>query len=246
MKQSKQMLIFAIIFILGGIAMIVSGLLPPPTLVDGESLSFEELTTKNAYYIKDLAVAWEYGSMTGGDDAGSYYLAYFADKNDELCSVSVYFDNDKDWKEAAAAHSFEDADMLMGGCFKVRTIASVNESMKRYYEECLTDIMEVSMDYLGTDNIKDTGLHFQFVCNEKEEYADATSKSVLFIGAVVLFVLAGLFFFLSKKVKEKEDATSRVQMTEARFDPFTGAPIDPQPSNYSQQENQDNYQGPEF
>lgn len=248
MKQSTQLRIYAVILILGGIAMIVSGLIPPPALVDGETLSFEELDTTNAYYIEDLAVSWEYGYTTGGDNDGSYYLAYFADKNDQLCAVSVYFDNNKEWKETAAAHDFEEADMLMGGCFKVKKISSVSESMKRYYEECLADVMEISVDYLGTDNLKDTGLHFDFVCNEKDEYAEASSKSAFFIGAVALIALAALLLFLSKKIKEKAEAAARAQAEQMRFDPFTGAPINPQQpyGTPAQTEDRDNYQGPEF
>lgn len=255
MKQSKQLLLFAVIFILGGIAMFVIGLIPPPPLLDGESIPYEELSTKNAYYIEDLAVVWEYGSISGGDDSGSYYLAYYQDKDNKLCSVSVYFDNSPEWKAASSHNDYETNDMLMGGCFRASTVSSLSEAMKRYYGDCLTDFRDIGADYLGTSDIRDTGIHLRFVCDDKEGYADAMSTTAHFIGGGVLLAVAGLFFFLSKKVKEKEETTSRIQMTTSQYDPFTGAPMGPQhPYGVPAQptltspdsQSRDNYQGPEF
>lgn len=252
MGGSKTFILIAIVFLMVGLFVTIAGFRSPPPLVDGESLTYPQITKDQSYYIQDLCVVWKYGSMTGTTYSGSYYLAYFTDKNGDLCTVSLYFDNSKDWKATSLANNYEEADMLMSGCFRAKAVASVDATMKQYYEECLADFSSINAPYLGSLSIRDTGLHFHYVCDEREEYASASKAPVpQFIFGGLMILLSGLFFYLFKKGQEFERNASRIQMTDAQFDPFTGAPIAPQQDAHSQQSysasaDQDSYQGPEF
>ena len=199
---NKLFILLAIVFLLCGIVVIIAGLQPPPALVAGESLPYEEITDENSYYIQDLAVVWEYGSMTGTDDSGSYYLAYFQDQKGDLCAVSLYFDNDKEWKALSAAHNYEEADMYMSGCFRTKKIFNVDADMKLYYEECLADFRTINEEYLDDISILDTSLHFKFLCNDREDYESAAAApfpQFLFGGLMILLGVAFIYIFIKSK-----------------------------------------------
>ncbi len=250
LKFFHRLMTISVFLVLGGIYMLVLGLLPPPALVDASSVSYESMDHKHAYYLEDLAVVWDYASSTGGSDSGNYYLAYFIDTEGNLCTASLYFDNDAEWKSAALAHDFSETDMLMGGCFRTKSMSAVDTELKQYYEESVDEFSSISGDYLGIADVNDTGLHLKFVCNEQADYASAAKNTGSLISGLVLIALAGLFFWISLILKKKDGqkSASTIQMNDAQYDPFTGAPINPQQpySTPAQTEDRDNYQGPEF
>ena len=232
MKLFHRLLIASVFLVIGGIYMIVLGLLPPPALVDVETMVFEEYTDDRSFYIQDLAVVWEYGSINGDDeDSGLYYLSYFFDRNGQLCTASLFFDNSEEWKATSDAHDYNETDMIMGGCFKVETLLDFDTVMEGYYQDTLAEFKEISGNYLGITDVRDTGLHLWYVCDEMADYASAAKNSSALLCGIALFAIAGILILISiplmKKAKAQEEA-SRIQMTTAQFDPYTGAPIYPQ------------------
>ncbi len=230
MKLYHRLLIIAVFLTLGGIIMIVAGLLPPPALVDSDTLAYEDFTGEDSYYIQDLAVVWEYGSIGGNDDeSGAYYLSYFFDEKGALCTASLFFDNSEEWRSASEVHDYSETDMMMGGCFHSQKLLSFDKDMKRYYEDTLEEFRSISGDYLGITDINDTGLHLKFVCNEKQDYASAGKRTDSLTGGLIMTGLAIVLFLISLPLMKKDKAdAARIQMTQPRFDPYTGAPIQPQ------------------
>lgn len=243
MKNSVRMIIITIVLILGGLGLIIAGLFPAPTLVDVETVSVNDLSNDNAYYVEDLAVVYEYGSMSGDDsDNGSYYLAFFEDAQGNYCTVSLYFDNNKELKKEATSHDFDSEDLYVDGCFSVKKISSLDSDLSRYYKECYNELKD---RYFGNVPTTDTGLHFRYVCNEKSEYESAVKPTlVLCIAGAAMLLLGGFCFFRFKKMKEEEKAAEQAaQAQRIFFDPGNFVANDSQSSDPV---NHNNYNGPEF
>ena len=254
MVNSKKTLLYAVILLIAAVGCLVWALIPPPALVNTTDVPYTDMTDKNGYQIDELYVYWEYASSSGGDNEGSYYLAYFADKDNELCTASLYFDHNDTWKEAALAHDFSEEDLLMNGCFSAQSISSIDKDLGRYYDEAVEEFIASNEGYLSAEEIKDTRLHLKFVCDDEADYA-SQSKGHFYIIAAVLAVAGIIFLVLTKVLKKKE--AEQAQRQAAAYNPYGaanpygapnpyGQPTQPTEPTQPTTEDRNNYQGPEF
>lgn len=245
MNNGKKLFLVSLLAIIVGVAFVVIGLLPPAELMDGAEADLGNLDSKYAYYLADMELFDEYATLRGSDgDTGSYYIGLVEADVDNYYLFSVYVDNDKTWKTEARDHNFTNINLSVPACYSLKKIGTMDEDLKRYYEEYTEELIANSAGV----NVVDTGLHLRFVCNEQSDYEEAASNiSMTYMGAV--FAVVGIvLLFVSKKVKAKEaEAAARAAEAAAAaaayFNPEAGAPqyYDPNRDSTNSTNN-----GPEF
>ena len=225
MKKSPGTLGFAILFLILGITICTKAFKAPAPLMDAESMISAEITADNAYYFDNLAVIWNYAVGEEGLSKGNYYVAGFLDKEEQVCTLSVYFDNDEAWKEAAANHDFESDDMYISGCFTARSLVEYADDLYIYYKECFDDLAE---GYLEGEDPQSLGLQLHYVCESKEDYAKEAKNTDFALLSLPMFAFCAFFLFLTIRAYRKPSVTEV-------------------PASYSTLQEEDTpYQGPEF
>ena len=236
MKQNIVLYILVGAFLLVGVGMIVAGLTPPPALQDASGLPRNAFEADSAYDINALNIWSEYGSLSGSDNSnenGTYYIAFYEDKDDQYVLFSVYFENGTKWKKEAQNFDFAEDSLTVDACFQSHKISSIDNDLEKYYGEAV-DFVTGAMREYGINPI-DSGLHLKCICDEAEGYDEAASQtSVAIVGVVMLVLAAGLFFFVRKAMKKQREAARKAQQELEKFSAVNGTAFD------------EDYKGPEF
>ena len=216
MKKSPGTLGLAILFFVVGLTVCTKAFKAPAPLMDAQSMKTHEITVDNSYYFEDLAVIWDYAVGEDGLSKGDYYLAAFTDGEGQVCTLSVYFDNDEALKETAANHDFESEDLLISGCFTTRSLVEYAEDLYIYYKECFDTLAD---SYLSTKDPKSLGLQLHYVCPEKDDYATEAKNTDFALVSLPMFALFAFFLYLTIRAYRKPPVTEN---TTEKENPYQG------------------------